>query len=207
MTPGRPTAETPYGRAYLTGRDAQRRVVLDAAGSILQAEGPDALTMRRIAGEVGCSTSVLYTMFGGKAGVAEALWLEGFERLRVALAGVEDDDPLGRLAAMGRAYRANALANPAYYSVMFARPIPGFEPSPEAYSESLRPLQLLVYAVANCVAAGVFRRVDAAHVARVLWAAAHGAVSLELAGYEGAVDADSCYEDLLAGTAAWFFAR
>jgi hypothetical protein len=57
------------------------------------------------------------------------------------------------------------------------------------------------------VAAGVFRRVDAAHVARVLWAAAHGAVSLELAGYEGAVDAKSCFEDLVAGAAAWFFAR
>jgi AcrR family transcriptional regulator len=200
-------AETPYRRAYLAGRDAQRRVVLDAASSILQTHGPDALTMRGIAGEVGCSTSVLYTMFGGKAGVAEALWLEGFERLRLALAAVEEDDPLGRLAAMGRAYRTNALANPAYYSVMFARPIPGFEPSPDAYSESLRPLQLVVDAVADCVVAGVFRPVDPAHVARVLWAAAHGAVSLELAGYEGAVDADSCFEDLLAAAAAWFLAR
>jgi AcrR family transcriptional regulator len=203
----RPAAETAYGRAYLAGRDAQRRVVLDAASSILQTHGPDALTMRRIAGDVGCSTSVLYTMFGGKAGVAEALWLEGFERLRLALAAVEEDDPLGRLAAMGRAYRTNALANPAYYSVMFARPIPGFEPSPQAYSESLRPLQLVVDAVADCVVAGVFRPVDPAHVARVLWAAAHGAVSLELAGYEGAIDADSCFEDLLAAAAASFLAR
>jgi AcrR family transcriptional regulator len=200
-------AETRYQRAYRTGRDAQRSVVLDVAGSILQAQGPEALTMRGIAAEVGCSTSVLYTMFGGKAGVAEALWLEGFERLRIALGAIDDDDPLGRLAAMGRAYRANALANPAYYSVMFARPIPGFEPSPEAYAESLRPLQLVVDAVADCVAAGVFRRVDPAHVARVLWAAAHGAVSLELAGYEGAVDPDSCFDDLLAGAAAWFLAR
>lgn len=207
VTPVRPAAETLYGQAYVAGREQQRRVLLDAASGILEAEGPAALTMRHIAGEVGCSTSVLYTMFGGKAGVAEALWLEGFERLRVALAGVEDDDPLGRLAAMGQTYRANALANRSYYSVMFGRPIPGFEPSPEAYAESLRPLQLLTDAVADCVAAGVFRSVDAAHVGRVLWAAAHGAVSLELAGYEGAVDADACFDDLLAGAASWFFAR
>jgi hypothetical protein len=39
--------------------------------------------MRRIASEVGCSTSVRYTMFGGKAGVVEALWAGGFERLRL----------------------------------------------------------------------------------------------------------------------------
>jgi AcrR family transcriptional regulator len=207
VTPARPAAETPYGQAYVAGREAQRRVLLDAASAILQAEGPEALTMRRIAGEVGCSTSVLYTMFGGKAGVAEALWCEGFERLHAALAAVEGDDPRTRLAGMGRAYRANALANRAYYSVMFARPIPGFEPSPEAYAESLRPLQLLTDAVADCITAGLFKRVDPARIARVLWAAAHGAVSLELAGHEGAVDAESTYDDVLAGAAAWFFAK
>jgi AcrR family transcriptional regulator len=198
---------TPYWQAHQTGRDAQRRVLLDAAGAILEAEGPDALTMRRIADEVGCSTSVLYTMFGGKAGVAEGLWREGFERLRAALAAAEGDDPLTRLAAMGRAYRSNALANRAYYSVMFARPIPGFEPSAAGYADSLHPLQLLTGAVADCIAAGVFRSVDPRHIARVLWAAAHGSVSLELAGYEGAVDAASTYDDLLAGAAAWFFAH
>jgi len=78
--------------------------------------------MRRIAADVGCSTSVLYSMFGGKAGVTEGLWLEGFARLRARLEGVEGRDPLDRLAEMGRAYRANALANPTYYSVMFQRP-------------------------------------------------------------------------------------
>jgi len=205
MTPARPVADSPYGRAYAAGRDAQRRVVLDAASRFLETEGPDALTMRRVAGAVGCSTSVVYTMFGGKAGVAEALWRDGFERLRATLAAVEGDEPLDRLAAMGQAYRANALANRSHYSVMFGRPIPGFEPSPEAYAESLRPLQLLSDAVGDCMEAGVFRDGDAGHVARVLWAAAHGAVSLELAGYEGALGAEACFNDLLAGAAAWFF--
>jgi hypothetical protein len=105
---------------------------------------------------------------------------------------------------MGQAYRANALANPAYYSVMFSRPIPEFTPSPEAYSESLRPLQLLTDAVADCIEAGVFGSSDPAHVARVLWAAAHGPVSLELAGYEGAVGSEATFNDLLAAAGAWF---
>lgn len=206
MSPVRPGADSAYGRAYAAGRQAVRRLVLDAASRLLEAEGPDALTMRRIAAEVGCSTSVLYTMFGGKSGVAEGLWLEGFERLRQALERAEGDDPLDRLAAMGRAYRANALANRAYYAVMFQRPIPGFQPSAQAYAESLRPLQLLVDAVTDCMQAGVFRAADPAHVAGVLWAAAHGAVSLELAGYEGAVDAEARFQDLLAAAGS-FFAR
>jgi len=200
----KPAAGTAYARAYAAGRDAQRRVLLDAASRLLEAEGPDALTMRRIATSVGCSTSVLYSMFGGKSGVAEALWCEGFERLYRALAAVEGDEPLRRLAALGQTYRACALANRSYYGVMFSRPIPGFEPSPEALEVSLRPLHLLADAVATCVDAGVFGRVDPTHAARVLWAAAHGAVSLELAGYEGAVDADACFDELLAAAAGWF---
>ena len=37
-----------------------------------------------------------------------------------------------------------------------------------------------------------------------LWAATHGAVSLELAGYQGAVDAEHRFSDLCAAAAAWF---
>jgi AcrR family transcriptional regulator len=207
MSPSRPATDSAYGQAYAAGRQAVRQLLLDAASRLLEAEGPDGLTMRRIAGEVGCSTSVLYTMFGGKAGVADGLWREGFERLRQALEQAEGDDPLGRLAAMGRAYRANALANRAYYAVMFQHPIPGFQPSAQAYAESLRSLQVLVDAVADCIQAGVFRAADPTHIAGVLWAAAHGAVSLELAGYEGTVDAEARFQDLLAAAAAWFFAQ
>jgi AcrR family transcriptional regulator len=207
MSPVRPAADSAYGQAYAAGRQAVRRLVLDVASRLLEAEGPEALTMRRIAAEVGCSTSVLYTMFGGKSGVAEGLWREGFERLRQAMERVEADDPLGRLTALGHAYRSNALANRAYYAVMFQRPIPGFEPSAEAYADSLRPLHILVGAVADCLEAGVFRAADPTHVATVLWAAAHGAVRLELAGYEGAADAEARFQDLLAAAAAWFFAR
>jgi AcrR family transcriptional regulator len=152
------------------------------------------LTMRRIAAQAGCSTTVLHTMFGGKAGIAEALWREGFGRLGTALDTATGDHPLERLGAMARAYRANALANRPYYAIMFQRPIAGFEPSREAYEVSLVPLRTLADAVADCIRDGVFRTEDPDYIASVLWAATHGAVSLELAGYEGAVDAARRFE-------------
>lgn len=197
-------APTAYATAQAAGKSTLRRMLLDEASALLESEGPQALTMRRIAAEVGCSTSVLYTMFGGKSGIAEALWREGFERLGTALDQAVGSDPLERLAAMGRAYRMNALANRAYYAVMFGRPIPGFEPSPEAYEASLRPLRALAAAVTDCIDAGIFRAEDPTHIAGVLWAATHGAVSLELAGYEGAVDAQRRFDELCAAAAAWF---
>lgn len=204
MSPSRPALGTPYAQAHAAGRTALRTLALDTASALLESDGPAALTMRRIAGEMGCSTTVLYTIFGGKTGIADELWREGFARLRRALEAAKGADPLTRLTAMGQAYRANALANRAYYAIMFQRPIPGFEPSEPAYAESLRPLRVLGDAVADCIEAGVFRQEDPAHVAGVLWAASHGAVSLELTGREGATDAEARYRTLLSATASWF---
>jgi AcrR family transcriptional regulator len=179
---------------------------LDAASRLLESDGREALTMRRIAGEVGSSTSVMYSMFGRKAGVAEALRCEGFEPLHTALAAVDGDEPLVRVAGVGLAYRTCALANRSYYAVMFARPIPGFDPSPAGYEVSLRPLRLLTDAVAECVAARVFSPVDPAHAPWALWAASHRAVRLEPAGYESAIDPAACYRDLVDRAAASFLA-
>src|SRR5688572_18117224 len=103
------TLPTPYAQAQAERTATLRRLLLDAASQLLLAEGPQALTMRRIAGEVGCSTTVLYTLFGDKHGLANALYLEGFARLRQRLEAVErGDDPLAYLGALGRAYRENA---------------------------------------------------------------------------------------------------
>jgi AcrR family transcriptional regulator len=195
---------SPYTAALSAGKASLRRALLDIASLLLERHGPDALTMRRIAAEAGCSTTVLYTMFGGKVGIAEALWKEGFERLSAALDAATGDHPFERLSAMGRAYRTNALANKSYYAIMFQRPIPGFEPSPEAYEVSLVPLRTLAEGVADCIRVGVFRAEDPDYIASVLWAATHGAVSLELAGYESAGNAERRFDDLCSAAAAWF---
>jgi AcrR family transcriptional regulator len=170
-----------------------RRVLLDAASGLLLAEGPGALTMRRVAGAVGCSTTVLYTMFGGKEGLADALYREGFERLRGRLEAVAGDQgPLERLGALGWAYRASALAERGYYGVMFQQAIPGFEPTTESLVVAGASLEVLTQAVLAAMEAGVLRPGDPRAVAEVLWAAVHGAVSLELAGHfpDPAVAAD-----------------
>jgi len=174
---------TPYQLAQRSGQEALRRTLLDAASRLLVAEGPGALTMRRVAGAVGCSTTVLYTMFGGKEGLADALYREGFERLRRRLEAVADDDPLARLGALAHAYRANALAERAYYGVMFQQAIPGFRPSAASLTAAGASLEVLARGVRAAMDAGALRAGDPQPVAEVLWAAVHGVVSLELAGH------------------------
>jgi AcrR family transcriptional regulator len=179
-----PTEPTPYELAQRDGQEALRRALLDAASRLLMAEGPQALTMRRVAGAVGSSTTVLYTMFGAKEGLADALYREGFERLRRRLEAVPGSSgPLARLGAMAHAYRDNALAERAYYGLMFQQAIPGFQPSSASLEAARDSLEVLARAVRACMDAGELEEGDPRAVAEVLWAAVHGAVSLELAGH------------------------
>jgi AcrR family transcriptional regulator len=193
--------------AVLVGQQAAsaavRTALLDAASRLLAEEGPAGLSMRRIAGEVGCSTTVLYTTFGGKPQLAEALFREGFDRFARRLAEVPDaDDPVVRLEALRWAYRAHALADPHYYAVMFGRAIPDLDPSAETLEAARATLGILVDAAQRCIDAGVLRDVDPWEIAEVLWAASHGAVSLELAGhFADAAVAEARFEALTTAAA------
>ena len=62
--------------------------ILRAASDLLAAEGPGALSVRRIAAAAGCSTMGLYSRFGGKDGVVDELFAEGFEHLCAAMQGL-----------------------------------------------------------------------------------------------------------------------
>ncbi|MET9885531.1 TetR/AcrR family transcriptional regulator [Streptomyces sp. NPDC006430] len=175
---------TPYQEAQYVGQAAVRTTILDHAIDLLATEGLAALTMRRIAAEIGASTKVLYTMLGGKEGLADALYREGFARLRRAQQQVAgSEDPLAHLNDLGAAYRAHALAEPAYYRVMFEQAIPGYRPGIEALKAAETAFDASVAAVQACIDSRVFRPGDAHEISKLFWAAAHGAVSLELAGH------------------------
>lgn len=195
-----------YERGRAEGEAALRASLLDVASGLLVDDGSDALTMRRVADAAGCSTTVLYRLFEGKHGIVRGLYREGFDRLEVRLAAVDDDDPLLRLRGLALAYREHALAEPAYYTVMFARPVPEFEPSAEDVAHSRSSLQVLVDAVGAAVDVGAVSGADAQHIAEVLWAAAHGAVSLELAGHLADDAAVQVFSDLTAAALARFHA-
>ncbi|KEQ53887.1 TetR/AcrR family transcriptional regulator [Sphingobium chlorophenolicum] len=58
-----------------------RAVLLGAAAVLLSEEGPSALTVRRVADAVNASTKMIYTHFGGKDGLFDALYLHSFAGL------------------------------------------------------------------------------------------------------------------------------
>jgi AcrR family transcriptional regulator len=99
--------------------------IVDAARRILQGEGPDALTMRRLAAEVGVRAPSLYKHFSTKRAVEVALLEEGMlefgQALHAAVGGPGRGGPVWRLLD---AYRRAALASPALYRLATAGPLP-----------------------------------------------------------------------------------
>jgi AcrR family transcriptional regulator len=175
---------------------------MEAAARLLAEEGPLALSTRRLASEVGASTTAVYTRFGGMDDLVRALVHEGFGRLNACLTAVgATADPVEDVAALGFAYRAHALAHRDLYQVMFGgSSLGGFALTDDDRQHGRYTLESLVEAVTRCVAAERFRTADPYLVAHQMWIPLHGLVTLELGGYLALpYDADTCFTAQLLG--------
>lgn len=102
--------------------DAGTAVALvDEAERIVETEGLEALTVRRVASGVGTSTRAVYSVFGSKEALAVALGTRAFEMLRDRInAMLLTDDPAADLVEAGvQVFRRFATTHPALYEVAF----------------------------------------------------------------------------------------
>jgi AcrR family transcriptional regulator len=165
--------------------DDLRVRLIEAAARLLGEEGPHHVTTRRVAADVGTSTTAIYSLIGSKDELFRAIFREGFQRLADHLdTVVATDDPIEDLRRLGDAYHDNAIENPHLYRVMFDCPIPEFSITEEDAEFSLSTLQVLIDGVQRCIDAGFFDG-DAEHLALELWALNHGITSLAVSGVLG----------------------
>ena len=161
-----------------------RVALLDAAGSVITAEGYAALSLRRLAADVGTSTTAVYALFGGKPGLMAELYREAFRRFGEHLRDVEPSaDPIHDIARLGVAYRASALDDPHLYQIMFGARPTGFVPDEDSAVDAAATFAPLLDAVTRAVEAGNLRREDPAVIATALWAGLHGLISFELGDF------------------------
>lgn len=174
--------------------------VVDVAGALLRQEGPGAVTMRRLAEAADTSPSALYRLFGSKHEVVRAMFRAGFANLAAHQAEVDTPDPVDRIRAHARAYRAAARARPHLYDVMFACPIPEFTPDDDDRALSMGTLGVLRDTVTDAIDAG--RLVgDPDDVTLGLWGLVHGLATLELAGaLDEHTDAEVVWDTMLEAT-------
>ena len=166
--------------------DETSQALVAAAHRLLVDTGPEALTVRRIANEAGMSTMNVYSRFGGKDGVIDELYADGYRRLFAEVDAIPTSDDIpADLERVAHTYRSWALANPRYYGIMFRSTVQGFEPSLQSNDFALSGLGSLVDRISVGQERGDIAHPDGcspSEIAAWLWATCHGMISLELDG-------------------------
>ena len=135
-------------------RDAVRGRLCEAAAKLFLEEGEAALSMRRLAAEVGCSPMAPYRHFADKEALVAAIRAQAFDRLADALDGVAQDDR-HRAADIGDAYVRFAREHPAAYKLMFDLAQPDEAAYPELAAAAGRARVVMSDYVSELVEAGV----------------------------------------------------
>jgi AcrR family transcriptional regulator len=147
--------------------DLRRQQIIDAARDLAEADGWSAVTMRRLAHELGATQPVLYTVFASRQALIDAVALDGYRDIAVALEAV-DSSPMARMSA----YLDFAAAHPAVYEAMFSLPS-GLAFATDDTPEPLHRAFLDIQAV--------FPDADGTR-AEVAWSALHGLATLQASG-------------------------
>jgi AcrR family transcriptional regulator len=147
--------------------DLRRDRVIRAARDLAESDGWAAVTMRRLAAELGVTQPVVYSAFAGRQALIDAVALTGFDDLAAALEAM-DASPMARM----RAYLDFAVAHPRLYEAMFSLPS-GLAFASDDIPE---PLQRGFSAIR-----AAFPDADGTR-AEVAWSALHGLATLQASG-------------------------
>ena len=162
------------------------REIVAAALELLEDEGYEALSMRRLADRLGIQAPSLYKHLPDKRSLETALIAAGFEEWGVAFReAAAQEDPIRALVT---SYREFARAHPHLYRLMTERPIDR-DRLPEGLEE--RTAAPLVAAAGGD-----------GDLARAMWAFAHGMTILELNDrFPAGADLDAAWERGIAALA------
>lgn len=167
-------------------------LVVETASRIADNEGLDAVSLTRVAKELGTSQPALYRYVDGYDDLIRSLGLLGrnllTERLREAAVGVSTDDAV---AAMGHAWRNVVHERPGLYAATDRYPCAGDAELEEAVEEVVNVLGLALvgYDLSD---------EDRVHAARALRSAFHGFSHLEAGdGHPSPHDLDDTYEHII----------
>ena len=161
-----------------------RELIAEAALKILEAEGPTAVSMRRVAEAVGITPMAIYHHFPNREALLDTITNQEFAHL---LSYVERRRVGGstekRILSNIEAYVDYALDRPRIFDYVFAEPRPNARRYPDDFrarrSPTFNPLTDLL---SELMKSGEIRKDDPYELALAIWAHAHGYVALYRAG-------------------------
>ena len=154
-----------------------RRALVDAAAELLDAAGPDAVTLRAVGSAAGVSRGAPYRHFPDKDGLLTAVAVESWDRLADDFASIRglDQPPAVQLERALSAIVELARSHPHLYQLMFV--IPRDDPFAGAAAAGRAADTFMA------IVAGVVGEADSGHYGALLFSSAHGIAGLEISGH------------------------
>jgi AcrR family transcriptional regulator len=158
--------------------------ITTAARRLFEAHGPEAVSMRRVAGAAGITPMAIYRHYAGTPALIDAIAQQGFDELALHLQARRGKTAaVPYLAKVMDAYVVYALKQPRMFDLMFLERRSGARRFPEDFRAGRSPTaNVLAQAVEEAMCAGAFRKDDVWEVAMAIWAHVHGLVVLYRAG-------------------------
>jgi AcrR family transcriptional regulator len=120
--------------------------ILSAARAVLESEGIDGLTIRRVARRAELSPMALYRHFADKDALLNALMEDGLAAWETFVRGIRVRDPLEWLQALGEAYLDFALTQPHRFDAAFFLPAPAARRFPDDFAAGRSPAVAMMMA-------------------------------------------------------------
>jgi AcrR family transcriptional regulator len=167
----------------MAAQDTARRIAV-VARRLLDREGAEAVTMRRVAKATGITAMAIYRHYPNRAALLNAVADQGFEELARSLKGRRFTGKLqSRFGKMADLYLDHALENPRLFELMFLDPREGARQYPRDFRARRSPTATLMSdLIAEGMAAGELKPDDHWEITFELGALSHGLISLYLGG-------------------------
>ncbi|WP_339671815.1 TetR/AcrR family transcriptional regulator [Dasania marina] len=173
--------------------------LLNAAHSMLAEGGIEALSLRKLAEQVGVSRTAPYHHFKDKNELLCALAADGFQRKQAAIEQLSlnstpsaASNPAQQFKDFVYDYIKHATANPELYDLMFGRPIwKTGSSNPQLQNHAYPVFQQQLALIKNWQQQGVLdSEADTLRLSQVIWSTLHGITRLVIDGIYQNNDSD-----------------
>ena len=165
----------------------QREAIVEAGRQLVITGGLEALSLRRLASQLGVTAPALYAHVRDKQDLLRAIAEIEFDRLVARFDAVEATDPVERIRAHGRAYVEHAREQPELFRVMFLFPpeaIPADVPDDAKLPGATKAFAAAAETVEAALGSGELVADDPLLLALTLWSGAHGVATVLQLGFD-----------------------
>jgi AcrR family transcriptional regulator len=168
---------------YVRARDTAREIAV-AARRLLDKEGTEAVTMRRVAQAAGITAMAIYRHYPDRVALLNTLAEQGFEELSALLKRRRFSGAWQtRLMRMANLFLDHALQNPRLFELMFLKTREGARKYPGDFRARRSPTAApMADVLAEGMAGGEFKRDDEWEIVFEMGALSHGLIMLYLGG-------------------------